>query len=345
MEDRQHANSWARAAGAAVLVLTLGACTDDSGNGTERSSASPGEPTYATGAFRMPFEVDVPSWSQGEVSVDSENFVTWDSADPADPAVRFLLPVSVYRPGDRATTTPPPADYLGYLLSQEESGARFTDLSEGTVGGHSATLVTATAAEPLEGSLGCPAAGLRAEDCFGLQPDLTLRLAVIEVEGETLVAWLRHTGAPDSGGATHEFADFEQLLESLEFLDRAPTSTGPTEGSTASPLDGVWATSFSQRALARSSLLYDPDEVNDQNWGNFTLTLEDGQFTYAQENPLDSYTAQGTFTVEGDVLRLVLDNLEVFEMRFTVSGDTLTLERDDSLGIAPTPFVLRPWVG
>ena len=30
-------------------------------------------------------------------------------------------------------------------------------------------------------------------------------------------------------------------------------------------------------------------------------------------------------------------------MRWSVDGDELTLTRDEALGIAPTPFVLRPW--
>ncbi len=68
-----------------------------------------------------------------------------------------------------------------------------------------------------------------------------------------------------------------------------------------------------------------------------------GQFTYTQDNAKDSYDSAGTFTVDGDTVDLYLDNTEHFVMRWNVEDDTLTFERDDALGIAPTPLILNPW--
>ena len=47
--------------------------------------------------------------------------------------------------------------------------------------------------------------------------------------------------------------------------------------------------------------------------------------------------------MDGDSLVLTVDQAERFAMRWAIDGDVLTFERDESLGIAPTPFVLRPW--
>jgi hypothetical protein len=110
-----------------------------------------------------------------------------------------------------------------------------------------------------------------------------------------------------------------------------------------SPLDGVLTTSFTRDELASSPLLYDNGEINDQNWGDFTFTLDRGHFTMVQKNALDTYTMKGVFAVDGDTVTLDLDNGEQFAMRWAVDGDTITLERDDTVGISPTPFVLRPW--
>ena len=30
-------------------------------------------------------------------------------------------------------------------------------------------------------------------------------------------------------------------------------------------------------------------------------------------------------------------------MRWRIEGDTLTFERDDALGTAPTPLIINPW--
>ena len=180
-------------------ALVLGACGGDSKDaeavGASSTAASPGG-TYSTQAFILPFDVTVPDLFPTEATTDTANFVTWETGTEGYPAVRFLLPVDVYVPGE-TQATPPPADYLTYLLGQSEVGATFSDRSETTVDGMPATLVTVTVDHALDGSLGCPAEGIEADECFGLQPDVTLRMAVIDAGDSTLLAWLRHAGTAE----------------------------------------------------------------------------------------------------------------------------------------------------
>ena len=87
-----------------------------------------------------------------------------------------------------------------------------------TVDGHPATLMSATTTTGpglLNGSLGCPAVGAdQAEGCFGVQPDLSLRIAVIPVGNSTLLAWARTSRAsPDAAFV----AMFETMLKSVRF--------------------------------------------------------------------------------------------------------------------------------
>ena len=151
------------------------------------------ESTYSSRTFNLPFDVTLPNWLPAEPSNEQPNFVTWKAVD-ADRAVRFLIPVNVYPPGG-AGTTPPPTDYLAYLLSQTDHGAHFADTTNMTVGGRPATITTATVDDSLDGSLGCPTENMAASDCFGLQSDLVLRLAVIDMGDNTLLVWLQTTPA------------------------------------------------------------------------------------------------------------------------------------------------------
>lgn len=294
---------------------------------------------YSTTAFDAPFDVTVPDWLPAEVTTDSSHFVTWQPQANEDPAVRVLLPVAVYKPGDRHATRPP-TDYLHYLLSQSTQGASFTGSTRTTIDGKPATILTATARKSLDGSLGCAATDLSAGDCFGLQPDLTLRIAVIEAGGHTLLIWLRHHGAANTKDASREFASFGQMLATIRFRSAPPSS--PTVSSAASSVDGIWRTTITKAALASSPLLEDREEINDENYGDFTLTFGHGRFELTQTTaPRTSISGQ--FTLNGDAIRFDLTSGERFDMRFSVKGHVLAFTRDDTLGEAPTPLVLNPW--
>ena len=87
--------------------------------------------------------------------------------------------------------------------------------------------MTATTDRGLDGSLGCQAEGLIAADCYGLQPNFTVRLAVVEVGDQPLLIWVR-----DIGGVESEYDTFDEMLASLHFRQTTETSAQPA--STAS---------------------------------------------------------------------------------------------------------------
>jgi hypothetical protein len=220
---------------AAVLILAGATACAGSSTGpgasasTEASSApasaspSSSEPVgqkYTATSFAVPLTVIVEPLLKSPPIADTTNLLTWYAAADDNERIRFLIPVEVYPPGS-STPQPPPADYLAYLLGQASYSAFFSDVSTITVDGHAATLMTATTTRSLSGSLGCPVIGVNnPEDggygeCFGLQPNVILRIAVIDMgSGTTLLAWARTSlEAPDL-----EFnAMFERMLANLQF--------------------------------------------------------------------------------------------------------------------------------
>lgn len=122
----------------------------------------------------------------------------------------------------------------------------------------------------------------------------------------------------------------------------APPSTAAT-----SPLDGTYATTFTEAELANSPLLYDQLELNDGNWGDWTLTFANGRVSYTQANGLARGGSSGTFAVADDVVRMAFEQGanagESFAFHWRLVGDTLTFARDETLGPGPTPFLVKPW--
>jgi hypothetical protein len=177
------------------------------------ASGSVGQ-SYSTTSFKVPLVVIVEPHLKSPPSLDSPGLLSWDAVASTNEKVRFLIPVELYPPGS-STPQPPPANYLEYLRGQAAQGARFSNIATITVGGHAATLMTATTSTSMDGSLGCPVLGAdRGEGCYGLQADLSLRIAVIEMgPGSTLLAWAR-TGidAPDDAFVSM----FERMLASVQ---------------------------------------------------------------------------------------------------------------------------------
>jgi len=93
-------------------------------------------------------------------------------------------------------------------------GAHLDDRSTTTIDGHPTTLVTITADHSIDGALGCPAPDLTAEDCYGAQPTVAMRFAVIDLGERVMLTWLRNIKGTDS---TARNADFEQMLRSIHF--------------------------------------------------------------------------------------------------------------------------------
>jgi hypothetical protein len=118
------------------------------------------------------------------------------------------------------------------------------------VGGQAATLLTATTDRALDGSLGCPTRKTSAPDCFGLQPDLALRIAVVKVHDQTLLIWLREDEGADTAEIKERIEAFEEMLATLRFSDRSPVRASPSgeSASTApapSAIDGDYRMSVS----------------------------------------------------------------------------------------------------
>jgi hypothetical protein len=67
----------------------------------------------------------------------------------------------------------------------------------------------------LSGVLGCQQDGLAPEACYGLQPYAVIRLAVIDDDGTTVLAWTREL--PGSPTRDQDFAAFEALLATVHF--------------------------------------------------------------------------------------------------------------------------------
>jgi hypothetical protein len=169
---------------------------------------------YSTRTFGTPIEFSAPAFVPSEPSDESDHFMTW-VADDESVAIRFLQPVVVYAPGS-STTSAVPTDYIAYLLGQADHGATFADRADTTVDGHKATVLTATTGRSIDGSLGCPETGMTAEDCFGLQPEFYMRLAVVTTDAGPLLIWLRSAAdAPADIAAAKD--RFEQVLAGVRF--------------------------------------------------------------------------------------------------------------------------------
>jgi TRAP-type C4-dicarboxylate transport system substrate-binding protein len=115
-------------------------------------------------------------------------------------------------------------------------------------------------------------------------------------------------------------------------------------GGHATPIDGDYRTSFSKRELEDSPDLADKGEINDGNWGAFTLHLTHGRLTATQRNAHTRTTSTGRYTLSGNAIRLHIDQTdETFAVRWNLYRDTLKFQPDKKLGIIPTPFLVKPW--
>lgn len=125
-----------------------------------------------------------------------------------------------------------------------------------------------------------------------------------------------------------------------------PASDGQTP---EAELEGTFRTTLTEDELANSPLLVDEGEVNDENWGELTLELSDGHARYTTENNRAGWEASGTYTTDGDVIKMQFDEIgETWGFRWSLYRGTLKLERDETLGVppelhAPTPLVVKSW--
>ena len=124
---------------------------------------------------------------------------------------------------------------------------------------------------------------------------------------------------------------------------------GPPPGPSPSlppQIDGIYQTSFSRADLTASPLIT-AGEINDGNWGDWTLTFLAGRVAYTQRNSVTSSSSSGTFTINGDAITMAFDtgaNVgETFGYRWHLTANELTFTRDETLGVGPTPLLVKPW--
>jgi hypothetical protein len=281
------------ATGVAVIV-SLAACAGGSSPTTSgTAAAAPAGPTYSTKYFTMPVDVALPSWLAPTPTDDTAHFVTFGSSDGSR-KLRILSPVVVYPPG-ASRATPIPKDYVSYLLGQAANGGHFAERVDTKVDGRPATVVTATTSHSLDGSLGCPDAGISAPDCFGLQPEVIARLAVITTDRGPLLIWLRNDveNHPDMKA---EAARFAQFLAGVHFSGRSPQAA-PAPVSTA--LDGTYEwTMTKQDALAHGTAHDKTPEALASFPITFTFVMEQGSWNMSDS--VDTDTGAGTFTITGN---------------------------------------------
>jgi hypothetical protein len=314
------------AAVAVIAIVGLAGCGGDddgskSGSGVTNSTAAPTTATptsataiqpvtYQTKVFTPPLDFTVPAYVASKPVEDSAHFVTF-VASSNQRAIRIVNPVAIYAPG-ASTTSPVPADYPTYLDSLKANGAAVSDRAETTVDGHKATLFTAVTGDALDGTLGCPEPDLAADACFGLQPDYTLRIAVIETDTGPLLMWLRlHANV---NNMPDEAARFDKFLAGVHFASRTPEAAPAVD----SKFDGTYTWTLSKDDAAQDPN-GKPEDLASYPWV-FTVELRDGRskthITYGDGEPDQEYRA--TYDVSGD--RITFHNSEGDEA-FTVVQD------------------------
>ena len=115
-------------------------------------------------------------------------------------------------------------------------------------------------------------------------------------------------------------------------------------GSASRDLEGTYRTSFSEKELTDSPQLMDQGEVNDENWGDLTLKLHGGRVRLTQRNDRANSELSGSYTTHGDAIELQFDEIgETFALRWSLYRGTLEFQRDEELGVGPTPWLVKPW--
>lgn len=319
---------------AAVLATALVSCAVLTACGSNEPTTTPGDrgsapappeaTSFATQHLGVPLDLRLPDWVDPKAEQDTAHFVTFHGKD-SDLAVRVLLPADVFFPGS-TTRGPVPADYedyVAYLQGQEKDGAHLDDRTTTTVDGHDTTVMTATSDRELNGSLGCQSDTTPADECFGLQPEYLLRIAVVDTDHGPLLIWLRDSSDVPDAERRKDSSRLDDLLAGVRFADRtAQADPAP------SALEGVFtALGTSDRADA----LGVPDQCPGTPGRRFTLELHEGQFVEREgcDGAASEVGSLGTYRTDGDSLVLYESCCGASVLDFTLRGDALTLHWHD----------------
>jgi TRAP-type C4-dicarboxylate transport system substrate-binding protein len=93
----------------------------------------------------------------------------------------------------------------------------------------------------------------------------------------------------------------------------------------AGELEGTYRTSFSETELANSPILLDAGEINDHNWGEFTLHFSGGHFRLTGRNARAQGQLTGRYTTDGTAIEFDTDTGETFAFRWSLYRGTLSL--------------------
>jgi hypothetical protein len=335
---------------AALAVFAVG-CSDDSGSGDASGSDDTETPAttsvagmpYSTQYFSTPLDLALPSFIDPAPAEESANFVTWGSPD-GSVAVRILRPVVLYPPGS-TETAPLPDDYVGYLLAQTEDGAHFADREDLTVDGHEAVAVTATTDQSIDGSMGCQEEGMTADDCYGLQPEFSIRVAVVDSDDGPLLVWVRNDADGPPSDLDAASGRLDSVLAGLRFADR-PVEEAPAE---AAPVDTEYDGTYEWTITPADARRYGtPSDQSAEGMAfypnTFTAVLHDGVFD------LDFSSGDPT---ETDVYQAAPGHLLLGALPDGISADVVQ-DPDGTLHLTPSGtnvdaggvFVLttKPWV-
>jgi hypothetical protein len=146
----------------AAIAAIAGCGGTTTGSQTVTAASTVASHQYTSVHFRVPLTISTDVMKTPPTE-DSSNFISWDAIVPGGVrsgggqynAVRLLVPAKVYRPNSDVAIKPPKR-YLQFLLAQKAYGAKISDVTNLTIDGRSATIMTATTRVGLDGAIGCP---------------------------------------------------------------------------------------------------------------------------------------------------------------------------------------------
>jgi TRAP-type C4-dicarboxylate transport system substrate-binding protein len=144
--------------------------------------------------------------------------------------------------------------------------------------------------------------------------------------------------APGNAAA---LAEIRALKGSTQASPLKCRRAGVSSGTTSHELDGTYRTHFSEQDAGRRAA--DPDSVDSEQWGDVTLRLAGGRLVLTQRNAFSSSRRQGTYTIDGDRIRVTFDDLgESSSLRWTLYRDKLRFEMGAKTG-GPLALLVKPF--
>ena len=150
----------------------------------------------------------------------------------------------------------------------------------------------------------------------------------------------------ESNPATHlPMRRIEAMKRASSALERVPACPRGRVGlATVSPLEGIWHSSATQGQFVTAHP--SPGEAADQNYGDYTLTLQHGRFEF-RISRVPGLAGVGRFSVSGDVVTFVPGGStgqgagEIWKYRWNLYRGVLVFRRTSTPG--PTALIVKPW--